>query len=87
MVRKLAMPALAVLGVTLVAFLLEQTLRLINQLEANGAHHGRHVAAGKALEQHAAIGRFRYSQSPLDALTMCRTCATPATGASRLDAL
>ena len=40
MVRKLAMPALAVLGVTLVAFLLEQTLRLINQLEANGAHMG-----------------------------------------------
>jgi lipopolysaccharide export system permease protein len=40
MVRKLAMPALAVLGVTLVAFLLEQTLRLINQLEADGAHIG-----------------------------------------------
>ena len=40
MVRKLATPALAVLGVTLVAFLLEQTLRLINQLEADGAHIG-----------------------------------------------
>jgi lipopolysaccharide export system permease protein len=38
--RMLATPALAVLGVTLVAFLLEQTLRLINQLEANGAHLG-----------------------------------------------
>ncbi len=38
--RMLAAPALAVLGVTLVAFLLEQTLRLINQLEANGARLG-----------------------------------------------
>ena len=38
--RMLATPALAVLGVTLVAFLLEQTLRLINQLEANGARLG-----------------------------------------------
>ena len=34
------MPALAVLGVTLVAFLLEQTLRLIDQLAANGAKLG-----------------------------------------------
>ncbi len=33
----LAAPAGAVLGVTLVAFLLEQTLRLIDQLSANGA--------------------------------------------------
>ena len=33
----LAAPAAAVLGVTLVAFLLEQTLRLIDQLSANGA--------------------------------------------------
>ena len=33
----LALPAAAVLGVTLVAFLLEQTLRLINQLSASGA--------------------------------------------------
>ncbi len=40
LLRKLAMPALGVLGVTLVAFLLEQTLRLINQLSANGAHLG-----------------------------------------------
>jgi lipopolysaccharide export system permease protein len=38
--RMLALPALAVLGVTLVAFLLEQTLRLIDQLSANGAHMG-----------------------------------------------
>lgn len=38
--RMLLMPALAVLGVTLVAFLLEQTLRLIDQLEANGARMG-----------------------------------------------
>ncbi|MDE2356999.1 MAG: LptF/LptG family permease, partial [Alphaproteobacteria bacterium] len=38
--RMLALPALAVLGVTLVAFLLEQTLRLIDQLAANGAHMG-----------------------------------------------
>jgi len=36
----LAMPAAAVLGVTLVAFLLEQTLRLIDQLAANGAKLG-----------------------------------------------
>ncbi len=36
--RMLTLPALAVLGVTLVAFLLEQTLRLIDQLAANGAH-------------------------------------------------
>ena len=35
--RMLAAPAMAVLGVTLVAFLLEQTLRLIDQLSANGA--------------------------------------------------
>jgi len=35
--RKLAGPAAAVLGVTLVAFLLEQTLRLIDQLSSNGA--------------------------------------------------
>jgi lipopolysaccharide export system permease protein len=40
LLRMLAMPALGVLGVTLVAFLLDQTLRLINQLEANGAHMG-----------------------------------------------
>jgi lipopolysaccharide export system permease protein len=35
--KMLAAPAAAVLGVTLVAFLLEQTLRLIDQLSANGA--------------------------------------------------
>lgn len=35
--RMLALPSAAVLGVTLVAFLLEQTLRLIDQLAANGA--------------------------------------------------
>jgi lipopolysaccharide export system permease protein len=35
--RMLAAPAAAVLGVTLVAFLLDQTLHLINQLAANGA--------------------------------------------------
>lgn len=40
LLRMLAMPALGVLGVTLVAFLLDQTLRLITQLEANGAHMG-----------------------------------------------
>src|SRR5579872_1832817 len=40
LVRQLAMPALAVLGVTLVAFLLEQTLRLINELVSNGARLG-----------------------------------------------
>ncbi len=38
--RTLAMPAFAVLGVTLVAFLLELTLRLINELSANGAKLG-----------------------------------------------
>ncbi len=37
LLRMLALPAAAVLGVTLVAFLLEQTLRLINQLSASGA--------------------------------------------------
>ena len=36
-IKMLAAPAAAVLGVTLVAFLLEQTLRLIDQLSANGA--------------------------------------------------
>jgi lipopolysaccharide export system permease protein len=36
----LAGPAVAVLGVTLVAFLLEQTLRLIDQLASNGARLG-----------------------------------------------
>lgn len=35
--KMLAAPAAAVLGVTLVAFLLEQTLRLINQLSSHGA--------------------------------------------------
>jgi lipopolysaccharide export system permease protein len=35
--RMLAAPAAAVLGVTLVAFLLDQTLHLINQLASNGA--------------------------------------------------
>ncbi len=40
LLRMLAMPALAVLGVTLVAFLLDQTLRLITQLESNGARLG-----------------------------------------------
>jgi lipopolysaccharide export system permease protein len=40
LLRMLAMPALGVLGVTLVAFLLDQTLRLINQLESNGARLG-----------------------------------------------
>jgi len=38
--RMLALPAAAVLGVTLVAFLLEQTLRLINELASNGARLG-----------------------------------------------
>lgn len=38
--RMMALPALGVLGVTLVAFLLEQTLRLIDRLAANGAHMG-----------------------------------------------
>ncbi|HEY2051937.1 MAG TPA: LptF/LptG family permease [Caulobacteraceae bacterium] len=38
--RMLALPSAAVLGVTLVAFLLEQTLRLIDQLAANGARMG-----------------------------------------------
>jgi lipopolysaccharide export system permease protein len=38
--RMLAAPAAGVLGVTLVAFLLEQTLRLINQLASNGARLG-----------------------------------------------
>ncbi len=38
--RLLAMPSLGVLGVTLVAFLLEQTLRLINELASNGARLG-----------------------------------------------
>ncbi len=42
--RMMALPALAVLGVTLVAFLLEQTLRLIDRLAANGAHMGYLVA-------------------------------------------
>jgi lipopolysaccharide export system permease protein len=37
LLRMLALPSAAVLGVTLVAFLLEQTLRLIDQLAANGA--------------------------------------------------
>ncbi|HWF01849.1 MAG TPA: LptF/LptG family permease [Caulobacteraceae bacterium] len=40
LLRMLAAPAAAVLGVTLVAFLLEQTLRLIDQLAANGARMG-----------------------------------------------
>jgi lipopolysaccharide export system permease protein len=40
LLRMLALPALGVLGVTLVAFLLDQTLRLINQLESNGARLG-----------------------------------------------
>ncbi|MHB8527996.1 MAG: LptF/LptG family permease [Caulobacteraceae bacterium] len=40
LLRLLAMPALGVLGVTLVAFLLEQTLRLINELASNGARLG-----------------------------------------------
>ena len=38
--KMLAGPAAAVLGVTLVAFLLEQTLRLIDELSANGARLG-----------------------------------------------
>ena len=38
--KMLAAPAAAVLGVTLVAFLLEQTLRLIDQLSSNGARLG-----------------------------------------------
>jgi len=38
--RSLARPAVGVLGVTLIAFLLEQTLRLIRELSANGAHMG-----------------------------------------------
>ena len=40
LLRMLAMPAAGVLGVTLVAFLLEQTLRLINELASNGARLG-----------------------------------------------
>jgi lipopolysaccharide export system permease protein len=40
LLRMLALPAAGVLGVTLVAFLLEQTLRLINELAANGARLG-----------------------------------------------
>ena len=40
LLRMLAAPAGAVLGVILVAFLLEQTLRLIDQLAANGARMG-----------------------------------------------
>ena len=40
MLRMLAMPAAGVLGVTLVAFLLEQTLRLINEMASNGARLG-----------------------------------------------
>lgn len=40
LLRLLIGPAFAVLGVTLVAFLLEQTLRLINQLSAAGAKLG-----------------------------------------------
>ena len=38
--RMLGAPAGAVLGVTLVAFLLDQTLHLIDQLASNGAHLG-----------------------------------------------
>ena len=38
--RMLAAPAAGVLGVTLVAFLLEQMLRLIDQLASNGARLG-----------------------------------------------
>jgi lipopolysaccharide export system permease protein len=38
--RTLARPAIAVLGVTLIAFLLELTLRLISELSANGARLG-----------------------------------------------
>lgn len=40
MLRMLALPAAGVLGVTLVAFLLEQTLRLINEMASNGARLG-----------------------------------------------
>ncbi len=40
MLRMLAAPAGAVLGVTLVAFLLDQTLHLIDQLASNGARLG-----------------------------------------------
>ena len=40
LLRMLGAPALAVLGVTLVAFLLDQTLHLIDQLASNGAHLG-----------------------------------------------
>ena len=40
LLRMLAAPAGAVLGVTLVAFLLDQTLHLIDQLAANGAQLG-----------------------------------------------
>ncbi|HZL00652.1 MAG TPA: LptF/LptG family permease [Caulobacteraceae bacterium] len=40
LLRSLALPAAAVLGVTLVAFLLEQTLRLIDELASRGAHLG-----------------------------------------------
>ncbi len=40
MLRSLAQPAVGVLSVTLIAFLLEQTLRLIKELSANGAHLG-----------------------------------------------
>jgi lipopolysaccharide export system permease protein len=40
LLRMLALPAAGVLGVTLVAFLLEQTLRLIDELASNGARLG-----------------------------------------------
>ncbi len=40
LLRMLALPAAGVLGVTLVAFLLEQTLRLINEMASNGARLG-----------------------------------------------
>src|SRR3569623_79188 len=40
LLRMLARPAAAVLSVTLVAFRREQTLRLIRELSANGAHLG-----------------------------------------------
>lgn len=40
LLRLLAAPAVGVLAITLVAFLLDQTLRLINQLAQNGAHLG-----------------------------------------------
>ena len=66
LLRMLAMPALGVLGVTLVAFLLDQTLRLINQLASNGAgsatcsacHRPRALQLGLALPASFFVAMF-----------------------------